>query len=728
MKIEIERKLEEEDWLTPGQVLKWVQLNFSLDCHLSYSQVDEIVQSWRKKNSASKESYIFSHSRNRAGLTFLRTYFTLNYKRNNLNQSLKIAIWASDFQINRLRLTNHWYIDGTFTITPCNFSQLVTFAIKDPNTGFIKPALWALLDSKSEECYYHLFKMVKDIADASGTINWKLSSATLDFEQALINAFRRIFVDTRVIGCLFHLKQALYREAQSLGITRETLKEETKSVISSLGSLSWKEGNIEIDKEFQKIEQKYNGKEQEGLITYYKNNWLPKLKQGLIDYSDIEDELRSNSILEHYQCHVKDSLPRSSSWPKFIDFLISEEESYVRDSFAAEQRGQVATKSVNFGKTYLPKPIKKTETRQNNNKANINPNPKVKESNKRKRSSFSTEENSGSENSIHAPFTKDITKKFKGSFIQRKSKTFQEENKTSDIKINLSTKCSELKSFNWIKWKNFSCRYDSFLTIFTLTLYPKFKEFEKSKADKRSRNYKFYTELCDASESLIKVKTIGERQNIVEAFWGKMFQANFDDIQPGKMGIIQQLMAFFQPLTSLQPYIKRVQHCRFCTFNESKKVRWPLPISIQGLGDLNFSSIQQYYNWFINEKNIEHCEVCYQKQKEVFSEDVKNEPSLLFLELILRDNEESVHPNFTFNLELVNQKTNSKFQLFATLNRPSDNHFNCSIFEPHLGKNGKQIEGWFLHDELLNQGRISETKDILEIWRQRPIIFFYKKI
>jgi len=31
--------------------------------------------------------------------------------------------------------------------------------------------------------------------------------------------------------------------------------EETKSVISSLGSLSWKESSIEIDKELQKIEQ-----------------------------------------------------------------------------------------------------------------------------------------------------------------------------------------------------------------------------------------------------------------------------------------------------------------------------------------------------------------------------------------------------------------------------------------------------------------------------------------
>lgn len=122
-KIEIEKKLEEEDWLTPLQVLKWIQDKFPLESHLSYSQVDEIVQSWRKKNSASKESYVFAHSKTKTGLPFLRGHFYLNFKKNNSNTSLKITIWASDFQINRLRLTHHWYLDGTFTITPSQYSN-----------------------------------------------------------------------------------------------------------------------------------------------------------------------------------------------------------------------------------------------------------------------------------------------------------------------------------------------------------------------------------------------------------------------------------------------------------------------------------------------------------------------------------------------------------------------------------------------------------------------------
>jgi len=93
---------------------------------------------------------------------------------------LKIVIWSSDFQLNRLRLTNHWFIDGTYTITPLGFNQLLTIAIRDPNTGFIKPASWILVNSKDEETYYHMFKILKDIVGGCKTLEWNLSTATMD--------------------------------------------------------------------------------------------------------------------------------------------------------------------------------------------------------------------------------------------------------------------------------------------------------------------------------------------------------------------------------------------------------------------------------------------------------------------------------------------------------------------------------------------------------------------
>ena len=282
----------------------------------------------------------------------------MTYRKNNINKSLKLAIWASDFQINRLRLTNHWYVDGTFTITPCNFYQLVTIAIKDPNTGFVKPAMWSILDSKDEEAYYHTLRITKEIVSQCNTLSWTLPSVTLDFEQALINAFQRVFPETRIIGCLFHFKQALYREAQSQGLTKAEVKEETNTLVSRLGSLSWKGSSILVQKELEELEKHYEDSEHFKLISYYKNCWFDRLESGAIDYSNVEDEFRANSVLEQYNCHVKDCLPRCSSWPKFLQFLVEEEADYVNESFLAEQKGQVQSKSVNFGKVYQPKAFK----------------------------------------------------------------------------------------------------------------------------------------------------------------------------------------------------------------------------------------------------------------------------------------------------------------------------------------------------------------------------------
>jgi len=407
MKCEIEKQLEEKNWLTPGEILSWMKENFTVEKLLSYSQVDDIVQYWRRKNNVYQESYIFQHTLNKSGLPFFRTYFTLQYKKNNVNKLLKIIIWASDFQINRLRLTNHWFVDGTFTITPCGFSQLVTFMIRDPNTGFVKPGLWALLNSKDEESYYHLFRIVQEILSSSQTLQWKLSSCTLDFEDGLINGFSRVFSDAHIIGCLFHLKQALFRESQSLGLMKNEIKEETKVVIDALGSLSW-DNIIDVEKKFEEIMIKYENGVFKDLVIYYRKNWLSKLKSGMINYSQVEDEFRANSVIEKYNCHIKDSLPRSPSWPKFIEFLVKEEFSYVNETFLAEQRGQIAFKSRNFGKTFLPKPLK-VNKKNRKNTTNLNHQEKAKDNrNPNKRKFLEISESFANQSESQEPQTKNL--------------------------------------------------------------------------------------------------------------------------------------------------------------------------------------------------------------------------------------------------------------------------------------------------------------------------------
>ena len=359
MKIEIEKKLEEESWSTPGEILSWIKLNFPIENHLHYSQVDDIVQYWRRKNNSYKESYIIEHSLNNAGLPFLRAHSTLNIKIHNQNKLIKVAIWCSDFQINRIRLTDHLFIDGTFNIVPTHYSQLLTIMIRDPNTGYVKPAIWSIINSKDEETYFQLFLMIKQILTMNESLELSIKSATLDFELSLINGFKRVFAKTKIIGCLFHFKQALFREALSQGLMKDEDKNATQTLITELGALSWLNNLQAITQEFIQIQENYQDTKYKNLVEYYNKNWLPRLKTGMIDYSGIEDQFRANSVLEKYNSHIKDNLPRSPSWPKFIDFLIKEEAEYVKEAFNCEQRGQISVKSQNFGKAYKPKTLKK---------------------------------------------------------------------------------------------------------------------------------------------------------------------------------------------------------------------------------------------------------------------------------------------------------------------------------------------------------------------------------
>ena len=668
MKLEIEKKLEDESWLTPKEVLDWNKDNFSIDKHLSYSQIDDIVQCWRKKDSATKDTYIDQHPSNRVGLPFLRTHFTFNYKKNDTNKTAKIVIWTSDFQLNRLRLTNHWYTDGTFTIAPSNYHQLLTIAIRDPNTSFIKPALWAILDSKEEESYYQAFRIIKDIASNSGRLDWNLTSITLDFEPGLINGFKRVFLETRVIGCLFHFKQALYREAKIQGLTIDKLKETS-------------------------------------------------------------------------------NLPRSPSWPKFLEFLLCEEESYVKESFLAEQKGQTLSKSVNFGKVYLPKPLHQKRVKVMQNKDQRTPKhvgellvdekdvEKGKGNVKGKRKIDQDTNTSINEVEKDLKKVKKVSNRQKDTSVIRKyvyntrnaqnkdpnqSKTHSDEEHQTDDTVD------DRKGFSWIAWQENSCRYDCFLSLYTLRLHTRIRDFDEKNADVKHRYQKQYISLFQAANALKNADSIEERGNIVMNFWDEMYKAKIDENPIGKMGFVQELLALFLPLFSIQPFLEEERTCGFCGYKELVKKRWPLPIKIHETGNLNFSSIQQYYNWFVGYRPLEHCEACLQDKLEN-KVNIAIVPKIIVIEFIPTTKQRAGQKkSFEYSTFIESKNLKSKHSLIATINNPTPLHFNCAISEPLNTVDKKVTQGWSIHDGLQNSGKVTEVTNMSEIWSQKPIILIYK--
>ena len=112
----------------------------------------------------------------------MRDYtLTMIYNKNNKSQfQQEHANYISDYFIEKLSSSPHYYIDGTF-IFPKDFKQLIVILYYDEELRKRFPDLYALINNKKEEGYYLLFKKIYDILTIEGTKELKLKTYTIDF-------------------------------------------------------------------------------------------------------------------------------------------------------------------------------------------------------------------------------------------------------------------------------------------------------------------------------------------------------------------------------------------------------------------------------------------------------------------------------------------------------------------------------------------------------------------
>lgn len=122
----------------------------------------------------------------------------------------RILIFATDKNLEHMEKCEHWYADGTFKSSPSIFAQLYTIH-GAPHTNIV-PTVYALLPKKTEATYITLLEKLNEFNP-----NLKPKSIMLDFEQAAINAFKKVFQNISVRVCFFHLSQCVWRKIQSAG-------------------------------------------------------------------------------------------------------------------------------------------------------------------------------------------------------------------------------------------------------------------------------------------------------------------------------------------------------------------------------------------------------------------------------------------------------------------------------------------------------------------------------
>ena len=293
---------------------------------------------------------------------------------------------------------------------------------------------------------------------------------------------------------------------------------------------------------------------------------------------------------------------------------------------------------------------------------------------------------------------------------------------------------SENKATNkymaWLQWEENSCRYDSFLTVFSLGLYGKFHEFDKTRADKRHKNHKAYLALCNIAKKLEEINSPAKRRHFVNEFSDYLYELKIDENRRGEMGCAQELLTLLLPLFHLQPFIEEEIRCGFCGFKEERRIRWPLPLKVHQFGSLQFNSIQKYFDWFAGSRSPDFCEVCFQKELRVVLKQTQI-PNLIIVECINAGKMTISKQNkFEFNSTIISKSFQAEFELVATINQPCPYHFNCSILKPRnfnfQEKDESRFE-WFLHDNIENEGSLVAINNISELWDQNPILLFYAR-
>ena len=149
-----------------------------------------------------------------------------------------IAIFATRGNIRALSQCQQVYMDATFRTAPEPYEQM--FNILGDYHGRVIPLVTALMTNRTVGHYRQVMQCIKrKVLRITGQA-WQPTTATMDFEQALLTAMETEMPNTRVQGCYFHFNQSLWRHIQNLGLAREYRNDDRlQSVIRKVMSLGF---------------------------------------------------------------------------------------------------------------------------------------------------------------------------------------------------------------------------------------------------------------------------------------------------------------------------------------------------------------------------------------------------------------------------------------------------------------------------------------------------------
>ena len=589
--------------------------------------------------------------------------------------------------------SSHYYIDGTF-ITTKDYYQLIVVMYYDIISLKKIPGAYILINNKYQSGYTKTLLEFKRILTIENTYKIDLKSITIDFEISLWNSLNIVFPTIKLIGCYFHfIKQVRLNLGKKGLLINEFAHEEFLKEIAKFPFIYFNNPNC-FDEIFNQYKKLYINNEDiikliKNFEKYFKDTWIIFFKNNMLNYNTLKKFQRCNSYIENYNKKIKEKLG------KYNNLLIL---SYIGPYLGYR------------GFSVVPWPIFLTFI--------------INEENYYKNLLFET----------------DSKFKKKDNIIYNKIIS----NNNNYIESNIINN----ENIIFLKYQNYSCRYDSFFLIQCYVI----NNYIKNKKIIVNDNLKL---LYDIGEKIINLN----HNELNLGFWEIINKYNLDTL-----GICDEKNGYkdLYPVSNIFNFLKNIALCCIkrkenivcinCGTNTfENNVLNPL-ISIN-MEKLKMNNIIDVLN-SLSEPFSSSCIICsfnpdesiksniyYQTCKQTIVKELEI-PNILFFIFDLSTENESDENQYLNLIKLRNEYKkfivasfhykNNIYKLSGTINQTSVNHYTACIISNKREINGLLKNYSYYYDGYNNNNRIIELNkndnfEVDSIIKYNPLIIVYLK-
>lgn len=241
----------------------------------------------------------------------------------NNGSGMRIMLFCSEEALNKMGQVTNFFGDGNFKVCPPPFLQIYSIhgdIGSTSNSTNIIPLIYAVMSHKTKEAYQILFEMIK-----SQIPLWMPLKFMTDFEDAAMKAIKIVFPSVILKGCLFHLRNCLWRKAKELKINKNRM---LRRCISLCGNLALLPENY-ISEGWDYIKQEYcKLSEAEAFLKYFEKFWM---RQSFVTVWCVwEERHRTNNSLEGWHHKLNNAFRRNNTnFTKLLNVLSMDAASYA---------------------------------------------------------------------------------------------------------------------------------------------------------------------------------------------------------------------------------------------------------------------------------------------------------------------------------------------------------------------------------------------------------------